>query len=330
MDHILNKLPLLNSEGQGWPWIEDTPIKPDPAKHYPKISIVTPSYNQGDYLEKTLRSVLLQNYPNLEFFVFDGNSQDQSVDILKAYSPWLTYWESKPDKGQTEAINKGMKRVSGDIIAYINSDDYYNPGTFFRIAEEFQKGHDWLVGAANFIYVAENNSVVWMPDKTTSPNNYLSWLARAGGIAQPSVFWSKRIKERYGLFHEHMHYCFDTEFWIRLLYNGEKIHFVEEVFSNLLYHEEAKSVADIDKFQVEFDTYVLSQYDLTPAEKKYMRKEKTRAEVRKLGKEGVFALFHEKNFLRFFKSLIKGGLRSPLYMSWYYLFLLSKKFSPPQ
>ena len=323
------ELPLFNtsSSKKGWPWTEQTPLKPDPTKTYPKISIVTPSYNQGDYLEKTLRSVLLQNYPNLEFFVFDGNSQDQSADILKKYSPWLTYWESKPDKGQTEAINKGMKRVSGDIIAYINSDDYYNPGTFFRVAEEFQKGHEWIVGAAEFHYVKDNKSVIWMPDKTTAPHNYLAWLARVGGLAQPSVFWSKAIMERNGLFHEYMHYCFDTEYWIRLLHKGEKIHFVEETFSNMLYHEEAKSVADIDKFQIEFDKYVLSQFELSPADKKYMQKAKKRAEIRKLGKASIFALLHEKDFSQFLKNFVKGGLRSPLYLSWYYFFLLSKKFS---
>jgi glycosyltransferase involved in cell wall biosynthesis len=94
----------------------------------PKITIVTPSYNQGEFLEETINSVLGQSYPNLEYFVVDGNSTDQSLQILEKYSSRLTWWISEADKGQSDAINKGLKRATGDIITWINSDDLLFPG----------------------------------------------------------------------------------------------------------------------------------------------------------------------------------------------------------
>ena len=97
------------------------------GRSWPKISIVTPSYNQGEFLEETIRAVLLQNYPNLEYFIMDGGSTDNSVEIIKTYKPWLTYWVSEKDKGQADAINKGFERVTGDILAWLNSDDTYEP-----------------------------------------------------------------------------------------------------------------------------------------------------------------------------------------------------------
>src|SRR4051812_45214192 len=129
----LTKLPSPPSTRSGWPWEASHSSPPNlavPPMAYPRISIVTPSCNQAAYLEETIRSVLLQGYPNLEYFVIDGGSTDGSIDIIRKYEAWITGWVSEADRGQSHAINKGFQRCTGDLITFQNSDDYYLPGAF--------------------------------------------------------------------------------------------------------------------------------------------------------------------------------------------------------
>ena len=114
--------------------LDNQMINIDQSFLYPKITVVTPNYNYGHYLEETIRSVLLQGYPNLEYIIIDGGSTDNSVEIIKKYESYVTYWESKPDRGQTHAINKGLERATGEIFNWINSDDILMPGALLAIA----------------------------------------------------------------------------------------------------------------------------------------------------------------------------------------------------
>ena len=126
----LAELPPPPAGKTGWPWTVETPqlpaMRPD-GTPWPRISIVTPSYNQGRFIEETIRSVLLQGYPDLEYIVIDGGSTDGAVDIIRRYAPWLTHWTSQPDDGQASAINTGMSRATGSLLNWINSDDFLMP-----------------------------------------------------------------------------------------------------------------------------------------------------------------------------------------------------------
>ena len=134
----LKDLPPSPPEKTGWPWTEQTeplpPRMPD-GSEWPRISIVTPSYNQGEFIEETIRSVLLQGYPNLEYIIIDGGSKDNSIELIKKYEKYLAYLVSEPDKGQSHAINKGFRRATGVLVGWQNSDDFYHSGAFEAAAK---------------------------------------------------------------------------------------------------------------------------------------------------------------------------------------------------
>ena len=178
----------------------------------PRITVVTPSFNQGAFLEQTIQSVLNQNYPNLEYMVVDGASTDQSVDIIRRYADRLTYWVSEPDKGQTEAINKGLARATGDILAYVNSDDLYEPGSLAHVAELFtvNPAVDVIYGGCQFI--DEQGHPL---SKNEVPSFDLESLLLGNFIAQPATFWTRSVWERVGRFDESLHYVMDYDYWLR-------------------------------------------------------------------------------------------------------------------
>jgi FkbM family methyltransferase len=181
----------------------------------PRISIVTPSFNQGRFLEQTMRSVLDQDYPNLEYIVIDGGSTDDSVDIIRRYADRLAYWISEPDRGQTDALNKGFSRATGDIVAWINSDDFYYPGAFAAAAERFRADPELglLYGRGN--RVAESGEAI-CEFEATRPFNLEALVYGVDYILQPTTFMRRQALHEVGPFDPHLHYAFDWELWMRL------------------------------------------------------------------------------------------------------------------
>lgn len=195
------------------------PLHTESMPMMPAITVITPSFNQARFIERTIRSVLDQDYPNLEYIVIDGGSRDGTVDILRKYEGRLT-WVSEKDKGQTDAINKGIERSTGDIIAYLNSDDVYEKDAFARVAEYFSVHPDamWLTGKCRII--DEQDREVRRP--ITAYKNFLlrhfsySLLLVTNPVSQPATFWRREALREIGLFDEDQHLVMDYHYWLRM------------------------------------------------------------------------------------------------------------------
>lgn len=205
--------------------------------NYPKISIVTPSYNQAQFLERTILSVLNQNYPNLEYIIIDGGSTDRSVEIIKKYEKYLAYWVSEKDKGQSAAINKGFKKSTGEIIAWQNSDDIYIPEVFEYIAKLFnKKKYEIIMG--DIILITKE-------DKAIRSLRYGPWprfgLKNVGMlIANQSIFWTRELHIKCIPIKENLHYDFDEDFFYRLVTNAKKIKHIPKLLGCFRIYAAAK------------------------------------------------------------------------------------------
>ena len=237
------ELPPPPAGKTGWPWTDETPALPSArpdGSAWPLISIVTPSYNQGQFIEETIRSVLLQGYPELEYIIIDGGSGDQSVEIIKKYGPWLTYWVSEKDQGQSHAINKGFDRSTGLILGWLNSDDILLPNALPTVAVNLPHPDEpvLLAGTAELRDVSLTR-VISVFDRL--PQTFSEVFSQYDtSFAQPSVFFTRRALKLAGVLREDLHYAMDLELWLRMA-RHVPITLIEQHLSWMRRHDDAKT-----------------------------------------------------------------------------------------
>ena len=211
----------------------------------PKISIVIPSYNQGQFLEETILSIVNQQYPNLELFVVDGASKDNSVDIIKRYESHITWWVSEKDKGQSEAINKGFVKATGEIISWLCSDDLLMPGSLKHIASHFESASEkiGLIHGGAIVFEAEKIKETRLTYQVPNKEAYLGRMV----FPQPAAFFHRSWIEKIGRLNEELHYGMDYDFFLRLALVCDFLP-INDMFAKYRLHQQSKSVSESNKF----------------------------------------------------------------------------------
>jgi glycosyltransferase involved in cell wall biosynthesis len=258
-------------------------------ENLPKITIITPSFNQAQFLEKTILSVLNQNYPNLEYIIVDGGSTDGSLEIIKKYERQLAWWISEKDNGQTHAINKGLRRATGTWVGWQNSDDIYYENVFYDFASIALKNSGTGLIIGDMMIIDENDNVI--RDMQFVKPTYKSILAGGMVLGNQAAFWRRSIHQKIGFLNEKYQYCFDYEWFLRLLNNTDAIH-RDKFWGAIRKHKNTKSNLDKDKYDQEE-----SQLKL---EYKFLLKNQIFYQIRRL-----FIMIKKGKFYYIFRGLLK-------------------------
>ncbi len=224
-----------------------------------RISIVTPSYNQGKYIERTIQSVLSQNIEGLWFMVIDGGSSDETLDVLRRYGDRVP-WVSEPDRGPSDAINKGFCRSSGDILGWLNSDDIYYPGALQTVLDFFEKNQDVDVMYGDANHIDENDRLLGK-----YPTEDWDWerLKKTCFISQPAAFFRRRVFDSYGPIEVGVR-CMDYEYWLRLGKNKVRFARLPQLLAATRLHKEAFSIAGRVACHTEINTFTRKHFSKTP------------------------------------------------------------------
>lgn len=241
---------------------------------FPRISIVTPCFNDVKFIERTIRSIIDQNYPNLEYIVMDGGSTDGSVDIIRKYESYFTYWQSKPDKGMYDAIQQGFERSTGEIMGWINSDDKHQPGSLFTIAQIFRDFAEieWIQGTPTV--VDETDRIFTDPHRFTVDKLFFyrrKHLSTRKFIQQESTFWRRRLWVQAGGFvSTDYRYAGDFDLWIRF-FQFAQLYNVNAVLGSFRQTRGGQASSEHMREYLEETFHILTRYPLSGSE---MRSEK--------------------------------------------------------
>lgn len=218
----------------------------------PKITVITPSYNQGGFIEETIVSVLEQGYPELEYLIIDGGSADATINVVRKYEKHLAYWVSEKDKGQSDAINKGLRRATGELVHWLNSDDLYVPGALRRVGEAYL-GAKERGCSAPVVYGKVQSFDETGPVGAPIATDVYASAAKTLGLAridQPGIFFPKAAYDVVGPLNPAAHYCMDMEWWMRyvLRFGVAEVVFLDAVLAKFRLHGASKTVSQKDLF----------------------------------------------------------------------------------
>jgi glycosyltransferase involved in cell wall biosynthesis len=240
----LNDLPSPPADKTGWPWTNETPQLPETmpnGSRWPRISIVTPSYNQGRFIEETIRSVLLQGYPDLEYVIVDGGSTDDSVDVIQRYAPWLTAWVSEPDRGQAHAINKGLAKCAGELLGWINSDDLLLRGAANHLGTAYKRfPRAILAGDVIDFHLSVGQRTLLQQRDITFDAIVEPWRHNIRWH-QPGIFFSCSLYQQAGPLDESLHYVFDRD-WLCRAVQIATVHYIHIPVAQFRFHHTSKTV----------------------------------------------------------------------------------------
>lgn len=227
----------------GWPWTEESPRIPaqiTDSHRWPRISIVTPSYNQGSYIEETIRSILLQGYPDLEYIVIDGGSTDGSIHTIKKYEKWISYLRIGPDDGQADAISEGFRNSKGEILAWLNSDDRYQPGALLKVERFFAENPKTIFGNGDVNYI-DKESRIETRIFAVRPNNLITSNLGMHVWPQQGCFWRSWAYHHVGGINSSLSFCMDRDLFLRLTAIGKSKRIPGPPLADFRVHDEAKS-----------------------------------------------------------------------------------------
>lgn len=247
----LKDLPPPPPGKSGWPWTEQVePLleRRSDDSEWPRISIVTPSYNQGQFIEETIRSILLQGYPNLEYIIIDGGSTDNSIEIIKKYESYLAYWVSEPDNGQSHALNKGFCKATGELIGWQNSDDYYHPEAFINAAQAsfLFRDYEILYGSTNYVD-KDSGFIKPYPVSSFDIHELIPYI----NMCNQAMFFRSSIFKAGDFIDETFRHAMDQEFFLRLALKGYKFYLIPEMIGYFRLHENSKGAIQRDSICVE-------------------------------------------------------------------------------